>query len=130
MDCYETALAYGLEREQFNQPLASFQLYQAKLAEMASLITASQLMSLHYSRLKDAGQLSAAQVSLHKRHNVSVARKVARRAREMLGGIGITDAYPVMRHMMNIESVYTYEGTDDVHTLAVGRALTGINAFA
>ncbi len=130
IDCYETALNYGLERRQFDRPLASFQLYQAQLTEMATDIVTSQLLSLHYGRLKDAGKLGAEQVSLHKRHNVAVARAIAHKARAMLGGIGITDAYPVMRHMMNIESVYTYEGTHEIHTLAVGRALTGINAFA
>ena len=128
-DCFDTVLAYGLQRIAFDKPIAAFQLYQAQLAEMATMIVNSQLLSLHYGRLKDAGKLTPAQVSLHKRHNVDVARKTASLARGMLGGIGITDAYPVMRHMMNIESVYTYEGTHEVHTLAVGRALTGLNAF-
>jgi glutaryl-CoA dehydrogenase len=130
IDCFETVLQYGLERIAFNKPIATFQLYQAQLAEMATMIINSQLMSLHYGRLKDAGKLSPSQVSVHKRHNVHVARQIASMARGMLGGIGITDAYPVIRHMMNIESVYTYEGTHEVHTLAIGRALTGLNAFA
>jgi glutaryl-CoA dehydrogenase len=130
IDCFETALAYGLDRRQFNRPLASFQLYQAQLCEMATQIMASQLLSLHTGRLKDAGKLTHVQISVHKRHNVNVAREVARAARAMLGAIGITDAYPVIRHMMNIESVFTYEGTHDVHTLTIGRALTGIDAFA
>ena len=128
-DCFKTVLEYGLQRIAFDKPIASFQLYQAQLADMATMIVNSQLMSLHFGRLKDAGKLSPTQVSMHKRHNVDVARKIASMARGMLGGIGITDAYPVIRHMMNLESVYTYEGTHEVHTLAVGRALTGLNAF-
>lgn len=130
IDCYETVVEYGIERIAFGKPIASFQLYQAQLAEMATNIVTSQLLSLHYGRHKDAGKLSPVQVSLHKRHNVRVAREIASMARGMLGGIGITDAYPVMRHLMNIESVYTYEGTHEVHTLALGRALTGLSAFA
>ncbi|MEC8052246.1 MAG: acyl-CoA dehydrogenase family protein [Myxococcota bacterium] len=129
IDCFETVLNYGMERIAFQKPIASFQLYQAQLAEMATMITNSQLMSLHFGRLKDDGKLTPVQVSMHKRHNVDVARKIASMSRGMLGGNGITDAYPVMRHMMNIESVYTYEGTHEIHTLAVGRALTGISAF-
>lgn len=129
IDCFETVLEYGLERRQFNKPIASFQLYQAQLAEMATQIVTSQLLSLHYSRLKDQGKLTPVQVSLHKRNNVRVARDIAHSARAMLGGIGITDAYSVIRHLMNIESVYTYEGTHEIHTLAIGRALTGISAF-
>lgn len=129
LDCFDTALSYGLERRQFGKPIASFQLYQNKLAEMCTQLVSSQLMNLHYGRLKEAGKLTPAQVSIHKRHNVRVAREIASEARAMLGGIGITDAYSVIRHMMNIESVYTYEGTHEVHTLAIGRALTGINAF-
>jgi glutaryl-CoA dehydrogenase len=130
VDCYETALKYGLERVQFDKPIASFQLYQAQLAEMATRIITSQLLSLHYGRLKDQGKLTPEQVSVHKRHNVQVARDATHMARGMLGGIGITDAYPVIRHMMNVESVYTYEGTHEIHTLAIGRAVTGLNAFA
>jgi len=128
-DCFETALAYGLERRQFNRPLASFQLYQAELTEMATQITNAQLLALHYGRLKDQGRLVPEQVSLLKRNNVRMARDIARNARALLGGIGITDAYPAIRHMMNLESVYTYEGTHEIHTLAVARALTGIAAF-
>jgi glutaryl-CoA dehydrogenase len=130
LDCFETVLQYGIDRIAFDQPIANFQLYQHKLAEMATMITNSQLMNLHFGRLKDAGKLTPVQVSMHKRHNVEKAREIASMARGMLGGIGITDAYPVIRHMMNIESVYTYEGTHEVHTLALGRALTGLNAFA
>ncbi len=130
LDCFETVLKYGQERVQFDKPIASFQLYQAQLAEMATQIINAQLLSLHYGRLKDQGKLRPEQVSVHKRHNVRAAREATHMARAMLGGIGITDAYPVIRHMMNIESVYTYEGTHEVHTLAIGRALTGLNAFA
>jgi len=129
LECFDCTLEYGLMRMQFDRPLASFQLFQAQLAEMASQLAASQLLSLHTGRLKDAGRLTPVQVSLHKRHNVRVAREVARNTRGMLGAIGITDAYPVIRHMMNLESVYTYEGTDEIHTLSIGRALTGIDAF-
>lgn len=130
IDCFEAVLNYGLERVAFGKPIAAFQLYQLKLANMATKIVNSQLMALHYARLKDRGELTPTQVSLCKRHNVGVAREIAIEARAMLGAIGITDAYPVIRHMMNLESVYTYEGTDEVHTLALGRALTGIGAFS
>jgi len=130
IDCYETVLNYGKERIAFDKPIAGFQLYQAQLADMATMIVNSQLMSLHFGRLKDQGKLTPVQVSMHKRHNVDCTRKIASMARGMLGGIGITDAYPVIRHMMNIESVYTYEGTHEIHTLALGRAVTGIGAFS
>jgi glutaryl-CoA dehydrogenase len=130
MDCYETVLAYGKERVAFGKPIAAFQLYQAKLADMVEDIVQGQLLVLHYGRLKDQGKLSPVQVSLAKRANVAAARRIAIEARAMLGAIGITDAYPVMRHLMNIESVYTYEGTHEVHTLAIGRAVTGLSAFA
>lgn len=129
LDCFDTVLKYGLERIAFGKPIAAFQLYQDKLAEMATKIINAQLLSLHYGRLKDEGKLTPVQVSVAKRNNVRSAREIAIEARAMLGGIGITDAYPVIRHLMNIESVYTYEGTHEVHTLAIGRALTGINAF-
>jgi glutaryl-CoA dehydrogenase len=130
IDCFETVLQYGKDRIAFGKPIAGFQLYQDKLAEMATKIVNSQLLSLHYGRLKEAGKLTPTHVSLAKRHNVRAAREVAIEARAMLGGIGITDAYPVIRHLMNIESVFTYEGTHEIHTLALGRALTGISAFA
>jgi glutaryl-CoA dehydrogenase len=131
IDCFECALDYGVQRIAFNKPIAAFQLYQEKLAEMATKIVNSQLLALHFGRLKDSPKgLTPDQVSMVKRHNVRAAREVASDARSMLGGIGITDAYPVIRHLMNIESVYTYEGTHEVHTLAIGRALTGINAFS
>ncbi|MEZ4270275.1 MAG: acyl-CoA dehydrogenase family protein [Myxococcota bacterium] len=129
IDCFDTVLSYGRERIAFDKPIAGFQLYQDKLAEMATKIINSQLLSLHYGRLKDAGKLTPVQVSIGKRHNVRAAREIAIEARAMMGGIGITDAYPIIRHLMNIESVYTYEGTHEIHTLAIGRALTGLNAF-
>ncbi|MEK7703839.1 MAG: acyl-CoA dehydrogenase family protein [Myxococcota bacterium] len=127
--CFDAVRDYGLVRRQFGKPIASFQLYQAQLADMATEIMGATLLSLHTGRLKDAGLLTPVQVSLHKRHNVRVAREVARTARGMLGGVGITDAFPVIRHMMNLESVYTYEGTNEIHTLTLGRALTGLDAF-
>ncbi|KAK9839816.1 hypothetical protein WJX81_003606 [Elliptochloris bilobata] len=130
MDCFEAALDYGAHRQVFGRPLASRQLFQERLATMAQSIVTSQLMSLHFGRLKDQGRLTPVQVSLHKRHNVAAARRVASDARAMLGANGIIDTNKVMRHLMNLESVYTYEGTDDVHALAVGRALTGISAFS
>ncbi len=128
-DCFETVLDYGLDRIQFDKPIASFQMYQEKLATMATAITTGQLLALHYGRLKDADRLSHVQVSILKRNNVAAARDIARTARGMLGAVGVSDAYSVMRHMMNLESVYTYEGTHEVHTLGIGRALTGISAF-
>ncbi len=128
-DCFDTVLAYGAERRQFDKPLNAFQLYQAQLAELATQITLGRLLALHCGRLKDQGRLSHVQVSLLKRNNVRVARDAARTARAMLGAVGITDAYSPMRHLMNLESVYTYEGTHEVHTLTLGRALTGLDAF-
>jgi len=129
MDCFHTTLNYGLERIAFDKPIAGFQLFQDQLAEMATSIANSELLALHFGRLKDSGKLTPVQVSMLKRHNVRAARIIASQCRGMMGGIGITDAYPVIRHMMNLESVYTYEGTHEVHTLSIGRALTGINAF-
>src|SRR5690606_10934619 len=107
LDCFNTVLDYGLERIAFGKPIASFQLYQDKLAEMATKIINAQLLALHYGRLKDQGKLTPVQVSVAKRNNVRAAREIAIEARAMLGGIGITDAYSVIRHLMNIESVYT-----------------------
>jgi len=130
LDCYQTVLDYGIERIAFHKPIASFQLYQNKLAEMVTKIVTGQLLALHYGRLKDDGKLTPVHVSILKRTNVRAAREIAIEARSMLGGNGITDAYPVIRHLMNIESVFTYEGTHEVHTLAIGRAVTGLNAFA
>jgi glutaryl-CoA dehydrogenase len=128
--CYETALDYTLERRQFGRPLASFQLTQKKLADIAARIVSGHLLVHHLSKLKDAGRLNPIQVCLAKRETVAAALEIARLARSMLGANGIIDDYPIMRHAANLESVYTYEGTHEVHTLAIGRALTGISAFA
>jgi glutaryl-CoA dehydrogenase len=129
-DCYETALAYAKEREQFGQPIASFQLVQQKLVEMVNEISLSQLLSIHIGRLKDSGQLDPATVSMFKMNNVAKARRIAATAREVLGGNGILLDYRVMEHMADIEGVYTYEGTNDVNTLIVGQAITGHRAFS
>jgi glutaryl-CoA dehydrogenase len=129
-DCYEVALAYAKEREQFGQPIASFQLVQQKLVEMINEISLSQLLSVHVGRMKDAGNLDPATVSLFKMNNVAKARRIAATAREVLGGNGILLDYRVMEHMADIEGVYTYEGTNDVNTLIVGQAITGHRAFS
>ena len=129
-DCYETALAYAKEREQFGQPIASFQLVQQKLVEMVNEISLSQLLSIHVGRIKDAGGLDPATVSMFKMNNVAKARKIAATARDVLGGNGILLDYRVMEHMADIEGVYTYEGTNDVNTLIVGQAITGHRAFS
>lgn len=127
--CYDTALSYARERVQFDKPIASRQLVQEQLVEMAMELAKGQIMVLHYGRLKDAGGISPVQVSLCKKNNVGWALKIARAARGVLGGNGILLDYPVIRHMLNLESVYTYEGTNEVHTLILGGALTGHNAF-
>jgi len=127
--CFDAALSYARERVQFGQPIASKQLIQQQLVEMASEISKGQILALHFGRLKDAGGISPVQVSLCKKNNVAWALKIARTARGILGGNGILLDYPVIRHMLNLESVYTYEGTDEVHTLILGNALTGHNAF-
>ncbi len=130
MDCYATALDYAKERKQFGgQPIACHQLVQDKLVWMISEISKGQLLALQLGRLKDDGKLKHQQVSLGKRNNVWVARESAKLAREILGANGIVDDYPVIRHMLNIESVYTYEGTHDIHGLVIGNAITGIPAF-
>ena len=123
-------LNYTGERIQFDRPLSSFQLSQQKLVNMGSRIVAGHLLSHHLAKLKDAGQLSPIQVSLAKRENVGAALDIARLSRSMLGGNGIMAEYPIMRHAANLESVFTYEGTHEVHTLAIGRALTGHSAFS
>ncbi len=128
-DCFETAREYALDREQFGGPIARFQLQQEKLAEMASQITLGQLLVHRLADLKERGDLRPQHVSLAKRNNVRMAREQARVAREMLGGNGITTDYSPMRHLANMETVYTYEGTHDVHTLILGQDLTGIAAF-
>jgi glutaryl-CoA dehydrogenase len=129
-DCYETALAYAKEREQFGQPIASFQLVQQKLVSMVNEISLSQLLSVHVGRLKDAGELDPATVSMFKMNNVAKARAIAATARDVLGGNGVLLDYRVMEHMADIEGVYSYEGTHDVNTLIVGQAVTGHRAFA
>ena len=128
--CYETALRYAKERKQFNnQPIASHQLVQEKLVWMITEISKAQLLALHAGKLKDQNRVQSAQISLLKRNNVWMARETARLAREILGANGIVDDFCVMRHMANIESVYTYEGTHDIHTLIIGNEITGISAF-
>ena len=129
MACYEEALSYAHNRVIFDKPLAAFQLQQARLAEMVSEIVKAQLLSLHLGRLKELGTMTPQQVSLAKRNNVNMATNIAREARRLLGANGILAEYASMRHMANLESVYTYEGTHDVHTLILGQAVTGINAF-
>ncbi len=128
--CYETALEYAKTRIQFNRPIAGFQLVQLKLANMATELVKAQLLALQLGRLKDEGLLHPVQVSIAKRNNVREALKTAREARSILGANGVTLEYPVSRHMNNLESVYTYEGTDDIHTLIIGQAITGENAFS
>jgi len=130
MSCFDTALDYMQNRKQFGRPLSAFQLSQNKFVEMGAKIVHGHLLSHHLAGLKDAGKLSPIQVSLAKRENVRAAIEIARESRSMLGGNGIMDEYPIMRHSMNLESVYTYEGTHEVHTLAIGRALTGEGAFS
>ncbi|WP_216902357.1 acyl-CoA dehydrogenase family protein [Nocardia alni] len=126
---FEAGLEYARTRVQFGRPIAGFQLTQEKLVNMATKVNTSLLLALHLGRLKDSGQLHPQQVSLGKRHNVSAALEVTREARTILGANGITSEYPVMRHMANLESVLTYEGTAEIHTLVVGQALTGLSAF-
>lgn len=129
MDCYDTALRYAKERVQFGKPIAGFQLQQKKLAEMITEITKAQLLALRLGQLKNENKASSAQISMAKRNNVEMALKVAREARQILGGMGITGDYSIMRHMMNLESVVTYEGTHDIHLLITGLDITGLNAF-
>ncbi len=128
--CYEVALDYAKTRVQFGRPIASFQLVQQKLAIMATELVKAQLLALQLGRLKDEGLLHPVQISVAKRNNVREALKTAREARSVLGANGITLEYPISRHSNNLESVYTYEGTDDIHTLVIGQAITGMNAFS
>jgi glutaryl-CoA dehydrogenase len=128
MACYETALAYALARVQFDRPIAGFQLVQQKLVDMITEITKAQLLAHRLGQLKDAGRVRAQQVSLAKRNNVGQALHIARLARDILGANGIVNEYPVIRHMLNLETVNTYEGTYDMHTLIVGRDITGLDA--
>ncbi len=129
MDCYDTALRYSKERIQFGKPIGQFQLQQKKLAEMITEITKAQLMAWRLGVLKNEGRATSAQISMAKRNNVEMAINIAREARQMLGGMGITGDYPIMRHMMNLESVITYEGTHDIHLLITGMDITGLNGF-
>ncbi len=129
MDCYDTALRYSLERIQFDKPIASFQLQQKKLAEMITEITKAQLLTWRLGALRNEGKATSSQISMAKRNNVDMALTIARDARQMLGGMGITGEYSIMRHMMNLESVVTYEGTHDIHLLITGMDITGIPAF-
>ena len=129
IDCYETALDYSLERKQFSKPIAGYQLTQAKFAEMLTQITMAQLTVYQLGRLKDQGKMRFDQVSLAKRNNCYMARNIARTCREILGGNGIIEDYSPIRHMANIETVFTYEGTHEMHTLILGQAITGIAAF-
>ena len=129
LDCYDSALRYSLEREQFGKPIAGFQLTQKKLAEMITEITKAQLLVWRLGTLMNEGKATPAQVSMAKRNNVHMALEIAREARQIHGGMGITNEYPCMRHMMNLETVLTYEGTHDIHLLITGMDVTGLNAF-
>ena len=129
MDCYDTALRYAKQRVQFGKPIAAFQLQQKKLAEMITEITKAQLLVWRLGVLKNENRASAAQISMAKRNSVETAINIAREARQILGGMGITGEYPIMRHMMNLESVITYEGTHDIHLLITGMDITGEDAF-
>lgn len=129
MDCYDTALRYSKERVQFDKPIAGTQLQQKKLAEMITEITKAQLLTWRLGTLRNDGKATSAQISMAKRNNVDMALKIAREARQVLGGMGITGEYSIMRHMMNLESVITYEGTHDIHLLITGNDITGIPAF-
>ncbi len=129
MDCYDTALRYAKERVQFDKPIAAYQLQQKKLAEMITEITKAQLLTWRLGTLKNEKRATSAQISMAKRNNVDMALKIAREARQILGGMGITGDYSIMRHMMNLESVVTYEGTHDIHLLITGMDITGHNAF-
>ncbi len=129
MDCYDSALRYSQERTQFGKPIGQFQLTQKKLAEMITEITKAQLLAWRLGTLANVGKATPAQISMAKRNNVHMALEVAREARQIHGGMGITNEYPIMRHMMNLETVLTYEGTHDIHLLITGMDVTGLNAF-
>ena len=129
MACFEEALSYAKNRVMFDRPIAGFQIQQERLADMLTEIVKAQLVSLHLGRMKDAGTMTPQQVSLAKRNNVSIATDIARDCRRMLGAVGILAEYSALRHMANLESVYTYEGTHDVHSLVLGQAVTGLSAF-
>lgn len=129
MDCYDQALRYSKERIQFGQPIAAYQLTQKKLAEMITEITKAQLLTLRLGQLRNEGRATSAQISMAKRNNVEIALRIAREARQILGAMGITNEFSVMRHMANLESVVTYEGTHDIHLLITGMDITGISSF-
>jgi glutaryl-CoA dehydrogenase len=130
MDCYETARSYSVLRKQFDEkPIASHQLVQEKLADMITEITKAQLLALHVGRLKDEGKIEPAHISMLKRNNVRMALECARQSRDLLGANGIMDEYPIMRHLCNLETVKTYEGTDHIHTLVIGERVTGVAAY-
>jgi glutaryl-CoA dehydrogenase len=129
MDCYDTGLRYSKERIQFGKPIGQFQLQQKKLAEMITEITKAQLLAWRLGVMRENGTATSAQISMAKRNNVDMALKIARDSRQMLGGMGISGEYSIMRHMMNLESVVTYEGTHDIHLLITGLDITGLNAF-
>ncbi|HRK55854.1 MAG TPA: acyl-CoA dehydrogenase family protein, partial [Cyclobacteriaceae bacterium] len=129
MDCYDSARRYSLERIQFGKPIGSFQLMQKKLAEMLTEITKAQLLNWRLAVLMNEGKATTPLISMAKRNGVEMALKIAREARQIHGGMGITGEYPMMRHMMNLESVVTYEGTHDIHLLILGHEITGIPAF-
>jgi glutaryl-CoA dehydrogenase len=129
LDCYDSALRYSKERVQFGRPIGGFQLTQKKLAEMITEITKAQLLTWRLGVLKSENRATPAQISMAKRNNVNMALQIAREARQIHGGMGITGEYPIMRHMMNLESVITYEGTHDIHLLITGMDVTGLNAF-
>ena len=129
IDCYEVALAYSKDRKQFSKPIAGFQLTQQKLVEMVQEITKAQLLAIQLGKLKDDNLLDFSHISIGKKNNVAIARDCAKSAREILGANGIMDDYSVMRHMMNLETVYTYEGTHEIHTLIIGQKITDLSAF-
>ena len=129
LSCYDSALRYSKERIQFDRPIGAFQLQQKKLAEMITEITKAQLLTFRLGQLRNEGKATSAQISMAKRNNVDMALKIAREARQIHGAMGITNEYPIMRHMMNLESVITYEGTHDIHLLITGMDITGLNAF-
>jgi glutaryl-CoA dehydrogenase len=127
--CFEEAVSYSKSRVMFGKPIGGFQIQQARLADMVTEIIKGQLLALHLGRMKDAGTFTPQQVSVAKRNNVSIATDIAREARRLLGANGILAEYSSMRHMANLESVYTYEGTHDIHTLVIGQAVTGLDAY-
>ena len=129
MQCYHTALKYAGQRIIFDKPMSGYQLVQAKLVQMVQEISLAQLLNLHIARLKEKGELQSEQISLAKMNNCKMALQIARQARDILGANGIIDEYPIIRHLLNLETVNTYEGTEDIHRLAVGRGLTGLQAF-